>query len=93
MMAVLAELTDGRFRDGAIARILMREYWSRGEAPTLEAFAAAWRHATTEHARPNPEWAFLSDLANKTAGSDWKSLRNKKARKVLQILDRIAVGS
>ena len=89
MMAVLKELTDGKFRDGALARILMRDYWSRGEAPTLVVFAAAWRQATTEHARPNPEWAFLSDLANKTAGSDWKSLRNKKARKVLRILDRI----
>ena len=89
MMAILKELTDGKFRDGATARILMREFWSRGEAPSLEAFAAAWMRATREHTRPNPEWAFLSDRANHTAGTDWKSLRNKKAKKVLQILSQL----
>ncbi len=88
MMAVLKDLTDGKFKDGALARILARDFWSRGEAPTLEAFASAWIRATREHTRPNPEWAFLSDRANKTAGADWKSLRNKKAKRVLQILSK-----
>ena len=89
MMAILRNLTDGKFKDGAIARILVRDYWSRGEAPTLEEFAAAWIRATREHKQPNPEWAFLSDRANKTAGDDWKGLRNKKAKKVLQILNQL----
>jgi hypothetical protein len=89
LMAILKELTGGKFKDGAVARILARDFWSRGEAPSLEVFAAAWIRATREHTQPNPEWAFLSDRSNKTAGADWKSLREEKARKVLQILSRL----
>lgn len=89
MVAILKDLTGGTFKDGAVARILAREFWSRGEAPTLETYASAWLLATRKHTRPNPEWAFLSDRANKTAGGDWKQLRNRKARKVLRILGQI----
>ena len=89
LMSILRDLTDGKFRNGAIARILAREFWSRGEAPTLEAFAAAWVRASREHTRPNPEWAFLSDLANQTAAKNWRKLRKQKAKKVLEILDKI----
>lgn len=92
LMSILRDLTHGKFKDGAIARILAREFWSRGEAPTLEAFAAAWVHASREHTRPNPEWAFLSDRANQTADKNWKKLRNQKAKRVLQILDKIGQG-
>jgi hypothetical protein len=89
MMAILKDLTGGKFKDGAAARILAREFWTRGEAPTLETYASAWLRATREHTRPNPEWAFLSDRANKTAGADWKKLRNRKAKKVLRTLRKI----
>ena len=89
LMSILRDLTDGKFRNGDIARILAREFWSRGEAPTLEAFAAAWVRAAREHTRPNPEWAFLSDRANQSADKNWKKLRNQKAKKVLEILDKI----
>jgi len=89
LMAILKELTGGKFKDGAVARILARDFWSRGEAPVLEVFAAEWMKATREHTRPNPEWAFLSDRSNKTAGSDWKRRRNEKARKVLRILNQL----
>jgi len=91
LMRILSDLTDGKFRNGDIARILAREFWSRGEAPTLEAFAAAWVRASREHTRPNPEWAFLSDLANQTAAKNWRKLRKQKAKKVLEILDKIHV--
>ena len=91
LMSILRDLTDGKFRNGAIARILAREFWSRGEAPTLDAFAAAWVRASREHTRPNPEWAFLSDLANQTAAKNWRKLRKQKAKKVLEILDKIHV--
>src|SRR6185436_2733475 len=35
----LRELTDGRFRDGAVARVLVMEFWTNGKAPTLADFA------------------------------------------------------
>lgn len=89
MMAILKDLTGGKFKDGAVARMLAREFWSRGEAPALEKYASAWLRATREHVRPNPEWAFLSDRANQKAGADWKKLRNRKAKKVLGILGQI----
>jgi hypothetical protein len=72
LLAILGGLTDGHYRDGAMARILMRESWSRGKAPTFREFASAWLQATREHAGPNPEWAFLSDRARKNAGANWK---------------------
>ena len=90
MIALMKELTDGQFRDGAIARILAREFWTRGKAPTFKEFAAAWLQAVQEHTAPNPEWAFLSDRTRGTAAKDWKKLRAKKAASVLRGLNQIA---
>jgi hypothetical protein len=92
LVALLKDLTDGHYRDGAIARILMREFWSKGKAPTFREFAAAWLKASREHTAPNPEWAFLSDRARNTAGRDWKKMRAQKAARVMNILERIGSG-
>jgi hypothetical protein len=89
VMALLEDLTGGEFEDGAIARILARTFWSRGEAPTFKEYAAAWLQVRKQHRRPNPEWAFLADRAGKKAGADWKKLRAKKANKLMQILAKI----
>jgi hypothetical protein len=90
MISLMKELTDGHFRDGAIARILAREFWARGKAPTFKEFAAAWLQAVHEHTAPNPEWAFLSDRKRGTTAKDWKKLRAKKAGSVLKRLNQIA---
>jgi hypothetical protein len=89
LIALLRNLTHGKFADGAIARILAREYWTRGDAPTLKEYASAWLEAQREHTKPNPEWAFLSDRAYKTVGSDWKKMRTSKAKRVIKILNTI----
>ena len=90
MIVLMKELTDGQFHDGAIARILAREFWTRGKAPTFKEFAAAWLQAVQEHTAPNPEWAFLSDRTRGTAAKDWKKRRAKKAASVLRRLNQIA---
>lgn len=90
MIVLMKELTDGQFRDGAIARILAREFWTRGKAPTFKEFAAAWLQAVQEHTAPNPEWAFLSDRTGGTTATDWKKLRAKKAASVLKRLNQIS---
>jgi hypothetical protein len=92
LIALLKSLTNGQFEDGAIARILARQFWSKGEAPTLREYASAWIEASREHTGPNPEWAFLSDRANKLAVSDWKQLRVHKASKVMNLLNQIDAG-
>ena len=89
MIALLKGLTHGQFRNGAIARILAREFWTRGKAPTFKEFAVAWLQAVQEHTAPNPEWAFLSDRTRGTAVKDWKKLRAKKAAIVLKRLKQI----
>ncbi len=89
MIALLKTLTDGEFRNGAIARILARGFWSKGQAPTFKQYASAWLQAAKNHRRPNPEWAFLSDRARGTAPPNWKTLRSKKAATVIKILNRI----
>jgi hypothetical protein len=92
MITLLKSLTKGKFRDGAIARILAREFWSRGKAPTFKEYASSWEQAARDRGRPNAEWAFLSDRARGTAGPDWKKLRAKKAAKVMKTLKQITRG-
>jgi hypothetical protein len=87
---LLRELTENRFENGAIARIALAKFWAAGRAPTVREFATTWLRAVQMHKRPNPEWAFLADRANKTAGREWKKMRLARARKVLRILDAIA---
>jgi hypothetical protein len=89
MINLLKNLTNGKFRNGAIARILARDFWSRGHAPTFKEYASAWLQAALKHTRPNAEWAFLSDRARGTAGPHWRKLRAKKAAKVMKTLHQI----
>jgi len=67
------------------------KFWTRGEAPTFEAFARSWTKAKTEeHRLLTPEYAYLTDLTHQRANSDWKALRNAKAKWALSTLARIA---
>jgi hypothetical protein len=91
VMRLLRELTAGRFRDGAVARVLAIEFWTRGEAPTLEEFARSWTKAKAEqHRLLTPEYAYLTDRRHQRADGDWKALRKAMAKSALQMLERIA---
>ena len=88
---LLRELTDGRFKDGAVARVLATQFWTRGEAPTLEGIARAWTKAKAEeHRLLTPEYAYLTDLQLQRAHADWKSVRATKAKSAMATLSRIA---
>ena len=91
VMQLLRDLTAGRFKDGAVARVLAMEFWSRGEAPTFEEFARSWTKAKAEeHRLLTPEYAYLTDLKHHGAASDWKAVRTAKAKSALKTLARIA---
>ena len=91
IMRSLRDLTAGRFRDGAAARVVAMRFWTRGQAPTLEEFARSWMKAKTEeHRLLTPEYAYLTDLQHRRARADWKDLRTAKARSALKTLARIA---
>ena len=91
VMRLLRDLTGGRFRDGAVARVLAMDFWTRGEAPTFEEFARSWTKAKAEqHRLLTPEYAYLTDLCHQRAGSNWKALRKAKAKSALETLARIA---
>jgi hypothetical protein len=92
MAGLLDKLTNGQFKNGAIARILAREFWSNGIAPTFEEYALAWLKAKENHKRPNPEWAFLSDRSERKDTSNWKQQRNTKAKRALKILNEPGTG-
>ena len=88
---MLRDLTAGRFRDGAVARVLAMEFWTRGEAPTFEEFARSWTKAKAEeHRLLTAEYAYLTDLRYQRADGDWKALRKAKAKSALETLARIA---
>jgi len=91
VIRLLRALTAGRFRDGALARVLAMEFWMRGEAPTLEAFARAWSSATTADLL-TPEYAYLTDLKHHRADADWKAVRAAKAKSALKTLARITAN-
>ena len=91
VIELLRELTDGRFRDGAVARVVAMDFWMSGEAPTIEQFARAWTTVKAEeHLLLTPEYAYLTDLKHQRADGDWKALRTAKARSALKTLARIA---
>ena len=91
VIQLLRDLTAGRFRDGAVARVLAMRFWTRGEAPTFEAFARSWTKAQAEtHRMLTPEYAYLTDLKHQRANGDWKALRKAKAKSALETLARIA---
>jgi len=91
VMRLLRDLTAGRFRDGAVARVLAMKFWTRGEAPTFEEFARSWTKAKAEqHRLLTPEYAYLTDLRHQRADGDWKALRKAKAKSALETLTRIA---
>lgn len=91
VMRLLRDLTGGRFRDGAVARVLVMEFWTRGEAPTFETFARSWTGAQREaHRLLTPEYAYLSALRDQRVDGDWKALRRANAASALATLARIA---
>lgn len=85
----LKDLTNGQFKNGMIARLVAREFWLDGIAPTLKQFANAWLKANADNTKRHPEAAYLSDLAIGKADKNWKNLRNQKAKTVLAILNKL----
>jgi len=80
VLRLLRDLTGGRFKDGAVARILAMEFWTRGEAPTFEEFARSWtKTKADQHRLLTPEYAYLTDLRHQRADGDWKALRKAKS--------------
>ena len=60
VMRLLRDLTAGRFRDGAVARVVAMEFWTRGEAPTFEEFARSWTKVKAKQRQLlTPEYAYL----------------------------------
>ena len=91
VMRLLRDLTAGRFKDGAVARVLAMEFWTRGEAPTFEEFARSWTKAKAEQYRLlTPEYAYLTDLRHHRADGEWKAVRKAKAKSALKTLARVA---
>ena len=90
VLRLLRDLTGGRFKDGAVGRVLAMEFWTRGEAPTFEEFARSWTKAKAEeHRLLTPEYAYLTDLRHQRADGDWKALRKAKAKSALETFARI----
>lgn len=93
MIELLQRLTGGEFRNGAVARILAREYWSEGVAPTFAEFARAWMVANEKGLGiaegEHPEAAYLTDRARGEAGDGWKEKRLQIAARVQEQLEAI----
>lgn len=93
-MGLLRRLTNGEFKNGAVARILAREFWTAGKAPTFAEYAKAWVKANKKglgiEDSLHPEAAWLTDRARNQAGKNWKTKREAKAKRVLRVLATIS---
>jgi|GEM_PF-1634711 hypothetical protein len=85
---LMKRLTRGRFTFGAIAQETLRARWASGEAPTYAQFAQLWLAAVADHKRPNPEWAYLSDLVEGRVDDNWRNLRAAKAKAAIALIER-----
>jgi hypothetical protein len=91
VLQLLRDLTGGQFKDGAVARVVAMEFWTRGEAPAFEEFARAWTKAKADqHLLLTPEYAYLTDLKHGHAERDWKAVRHARAKSALKTLAKIA---
>jgi len=86
---VMKSLTVGKFRDGAIARIVIRDFWTDGKAPSLREYAKAWLVSEVGYLENHPEAAYLTDRRAHGPDADWKALRIKKAQSVLAVLNKL----
>lgn len=91
-VAHLRQRTQGAFRLGMIARLVLRDFWTAGRAPTLRQFAAAWLAATAAHVQPRPEGAYLADLARGAAGPGWRQVRVQRARQAMTTLQALVAA-
>jgi hypothetical protein len=90
VMGLLKDLTDGRFENGALARVLIMEFWTRGQAPTFLEFGDAWVAAKQQPRQLlSAEYAFFTDLQRGEAGPEWKTLRQQKARRALATIEAL----
>ena len=91
--AMVHGLTNGEFKDGAIARILAREFWTDGKAPTFAEFAKAWLKANKKglgvHLGLHPEAAWLTDRAEMKLVRIGRPNVNGKRRRSSRFLMRL----
>ncbi len=85
----MQQLTNGAFRNGMIARLVLRDAWLSGTAPSLGVFAAQWLLATAAHTTPRPEGAYLVDLSKGKVDAAWKDVRQRMAEQALATLDQL----
>jgi hypothetical protein len=86
---LMKSMTENKFKDGALARKVIRQFWSEGKAPTLRQYAKAWLKENDSHTDPLPEWAFLTDKKKGISMKNWKSVRIHKARLAIKMLNTV----
>ncbi|NNF06130.1 MAG: hypothetical protein HKN21_05165, partial [Candidatus Eisenbacteria bacterium] len=86
-VAKLVALTNGQFRTGMIARLVLRDFWTEGVTPTMKQFAEAWVKTTAEH-KPRPEGAYLADLSRGEGREGWKAKRIQIAKRAMKELEK-----
>jgi hypothetical protein len=80
MMGLLKDLTGGQFRNGAIARILAREFWTKGKAPTFKQFASAWLRANKGHSSPIEREELLDQIGRSFVNRRRRGLCERSTR-------------
>lgn len=88
LLRLLKSLTDSEFRDGMIAREVLRDFWCLGKAPSVSEFAKVWMKASREE-KSRPHYAYLADLSEGTYDENWKKTRIQKSKNALSWLYKL----
>ncbi|AYV80392.1 MAG: hypothetical protein Harvfovirus1_17 [Harvfovirus sp.] len=84
---LLERLTNGYFKNGYSARVLLYRLWGIGRRFTYKDFAEYYiTYAHKYEGAEHKEWAYCNDLKEKNDIADWPKYRNAMAKKVLKIL-------
>lgn len=87
ILNLMKQLTNNKYKNGAIAFIILRNLWSKGKLINYKEFAKLWLKENEKHDKPNIEWAYLTDLNQGTNLDDWKNYRRKISKKIIKLLN------
>ena len=85
ILRLMEQLTDNKFKFGALSCLILRNYWSKGIAPTYKRFAKKWlvlNNKKLEH----PEWQYINDIPHFPNHAEWREHRTAIANKILHLL-------
>lgn len=92
ILKLMKSLTDDKFKFGSVSVILLKDSWTKRKRPlTYQQFAKLW---IIQYKKDNnvirPEWKYMTEISKGMDRDQWKTVRNRVAKEVLNNLIKMA---